>query len=92
MYSAPDQRKLLEPPYPRYFWISQTIERIRVHLNQNNKMVIEGKIVGFDKFLNLVFQEAGGIYLKNGSQILLGTTLLQGECTGIVHAVPHTYD
>jgi small nuclear ribonucleoprotein E len=92
MHSAPDQRKLLEPPLHILFGYLKEEKRIRIHLNQNNKMVIEGKIVGFDEFMNIVLQDAVEVYLNNGSQIHLGTTLLRGECVGIVHAVPHTYD
>jgi small nuclear ribonucleoprotein E len=92
MHAPPDQRKLLEPPLHFLFGYLKEEERIRIHLNQNNKMVIEGKIVGFDEFMNIVMQDAFEVHLPTGARTPLGTMLLRGECVGIVHVVPHTYE
>jgi small nuclear ribonucleoprotein E len=67
-------------------------KRIRIHIHQNNKMVIEGKIVGFNEFINIVLQDAFEVHLRSGARIPLGTMLLRGDCVGIVHVVPHTYE
>jgi 5'-nucleotidase len=67
-------------------------KRIRIHLNQNSKMVIEGKIVGFDEFMNIVLEDADEIYLTKGSRLHLGRMMLRGECVGIVHEAPRAYE
>ena len=53
-------------------------------------MVIEGKIVGFDEFMNIVLDDAVEIYLTKHESMPLGRMLLRGECVGIVHEAPHT--
>lgn len=92
MHAAPDQRKVLEPPLHMLFAYLKEEKRIRIHLNQNPKMIIEGKIVGFDEFMNIVLDDAYEIYLNTKSRAPLGTTMLRGECVGIVHEVPHVYE
>jgi small nuclear ribonucleoprotein E len=83
---------VLEPPLHILFGYLKEAKRIRIHLNQNNKMVIEGRIVGFDEFMNIVLEDAREIYLRDDSHVPLGRTMLRGECVGIVHAAPHTYE
>jgi small nuclear ribonucleoprotein E len=92
MHAAPDQRKLLEPPLHFLFGYLKEEKRIRIHLHKNNKMVIEGKIIGFDEFMNIVLQEAFEVYLDSGTRTPLGTILLRGECVGIIHCVPRQYE
>ena len=91
MHAPPDQRKALEPPLHILFGYLKEEKRVRVHLNQNSKMIIEGKLVGFDEFMNIVLDDAYEIYLNKKSRSALGTLMLRGECVGIVHEAPHTY-
>ena len=55
-------------------------------------MVIEGKILGFDEFMNIVLGDAYEVYLKKGNRVPLGTTMLRGECVGLIHGIPNTID
>jgi small nuclear ribonucleoprotein E len=91
-HAGPDQRKLLEPPLHFFIGYLKEEKRIRIHLNKNNKMVVDGKIVWFDECMNIVLQDAYEIYLGTDQRTLLGTMLLWGECVGSVHCVPHTYE
>lgn len=51
-------------------------------------MYLEGKIIGFDQFMNIVLDDAYEVYVKTSRRIHLGTTMLRGECVGIVHKIP----
>jgi small nuclear ribonucleoprotein E len=92
MHSAPDQRKASEPPLHVLFGYLKQESRIRIHLNENNKVVIEGKIIGFDEFMNIVLDDAWEVYLRDDSRLHMGRMLLRGECVGIVHVIPHLFE
>ena len=92
MYHAPDARKALEPPLPVLFGYLKEGQRIRIYLNQNNKMVLEGKILGFDEFMNIVLGDAVEVYLRSNKRFTLGTTMLRGECVGLIHGIQNTID
>ena len=90
MHAPPNPQKAMQPPLHMLFGYLKEEKRIRIHLNQNSKMVIEGKIVGFDEFMNIVLDDAVEIYLTKHESMPLGRMLLRGECVGIVHEAPHT--
>lgn len=92
MHAPPDQRKALEPPLHMLFGYLKEEKRVRIHLNQNPKMIIEGKLVGFDEFMNVVLDDAQEIYLNKKSHADIGTVMLRGECVGLVHEAPHKYE
>lgn len=87
MYRAVDNSKILEPPLHVLFGYLKEGSRIRVHLNKNNKMCIEGTLLGFDEFMNLVLDDAYEIYLASDTKIPLGKTMLRGEVIAIVHPI-----
>ena len=85
-YQPLDLRKPMETPLHILYGYLKAGYRIRIYLNQNNKMIIEGTLQGFDEFMNLVLGDALEIY-SNGTSLELGTTMLRGECVGAVHRV-----
>ena len=87
MYHAVDQRKNLEPPLHILLGYLKAEDRIRVHLNKNNKMVMEGTLLGFDEFMNLVLGDAYEVYVTSNTRVPLGTTLLRGETIAIIHPI-----
>lgn len=87
MFAGIDSKKAQEAPIHAVFrYLKSDSQRIRIYLNHNNKMVIEGTIKGFDEFMNLVLFDAVEIY-SDDTRINLGTTLLRGESIGIIHQI-----
>ena len=86
MYHGLDIRKPLEPPLHVLFGYLKEGQRIRIYINQNTKMIMEGTIQGFDEFMNIVLGDAIEIY-SDGKSLELGTTMLRGECVGIIHTI-----
>ena len=91
MYRGPEPRKALEPPPHVLFGYIKEGRRVKVHMNQNAKMFIEGVIIGFDEFMNLVLEDACELYTNSDTKVPLGKVLLRGDTIGMVHPVTETY-
>ena len=61
----------------------KTKERVLIWLYENTGTKIEGIIVGFDEFMNVVLEDASEIN-KNGDQRRIGKILLKGDCISLV--------
>ena len=53
--------------------------RIQVWLFENTDLRIEGKIIGFDEYMNLVLDEAEELSIKKKTRKALGRILLKGD-------------
>ena len=53
--------------------------RIQVWLFENTDLRIEGKIIGFDEYMNLVLDEAEELSIKKKTRKDLGRILLKGD-------------
>ena len=53
--------------------------RIQVWLYENTDLRIEGKIIGFDEYMNLVLDEAEELSIKKKTRKALGRILLKGD-------------
>lgn len=61
----------------------KTKERVLIWLYENTGTKIEGVIVGFDEFMNVVLDDAAEIN-KNGDVRPVGKILLKGDCISLV--------
>ncbi|EAY05215.1 Sm protein [Trichomonas vaginalis G3] len=86
-----DPTHLLEPPLKIYVSYLKERARLRVHLNDNSKMYMEGNLLGFDEYMNLVLGDSYEVYPKENTRVPLGTSLLRGECVGMVHPIPNIH-
>lgn len=57
----------------------QTGTRVSVWLYDNTEQRIEGKIIGFDEFMNVVLDEAEEVWVKQTKSKALGTRLPLGR-------------
>ncbi|CAO1619980.1 unnamed protein product [Sympodiomycopsis kandeliae] len=79
------QQRMMVQPIQVIFKNLQQGTRVSLWLYDNLEMRIEGKIVGFDEFMNIVMTEATEVYTdkaseKNaGKRIELGRILLKGD-------------
>ena len=61
----------------------KTKERVLIWLYENTGTNIEGVIVGFDEFMNVVLEDAAEVN-KNGELTHVGKILLKGDCISLV--------
>ena len=54
-------------------------ETVQIWLYENTAMKIEGVIVGFDEYMNIVLDNAEEVYVKSGSRTPVGTTYIVGD-------------
>lgn len=53
--------------------------RIQVWLYENTDLRIEGRIIGFDEYMNLVLDDAEELSIKKKTRKTLGRILLKGD-------------
>ena len=62
--------------------------RIQVWLYENTDLRIEGKIIGFDEYMNLVLDDAEELQIKKKTRKQLGRILLKGDSITLMMAAP----
>jgi len=72
-------QKIMTQPINLIFRFLQNKTRIQIWLYENVDLRIEGRIVGFDEYMNLVLDEAEELSMKKKSRKALGRILLKGE-------------
>jgi len=77
--SAQKIQKVMVQPINLIFRYLQNRARIQVWLTENVNLRIEGHIIGFDEYMNLVLDDAEELYLKTKKRRPVGRILLKGE-------------
>lgn len=72
-------KKVMVMPIQLIFRFFQSKARILVWLYEQTQMKIEGNIVGFDEYMNVVLEDACEIDTKTNSKKPLGKIMLKGE-------------
>lgn len=73
------QQRIMTQPINLIFRFLQSGERVLVWLYENTDLRIEGKIVGFDEYMNLVLDDAAEVSVKRKSKKAIGRILLKGD-------------
>lgn len=66
-------------PINQIFRLLQNKARIQVMLFEQSSQRIEGVIIGFDEYMNLVLDDAEELHIKKESRKPLGRILLKGD-------------
>lgn len=66
-------------PINLIFRYLQNRSRIQIWLSDNVKLRIEGVLIGFDEYMNLVLDDAYEYYMKSQVKKSIGRILLKGE-------------
>ena len=66
-------------PINLIFRFLQSRQRIMVWLYEQNDLRIEGRIIGFDEYMNLVLDDAAEVSVKRKTRKNLGRILLKGD-------------
>merc|ERR1711861_53792 len=72
-------QKIMTQPINLIFRFLQNKARIQIMLYENTDMRVEGRIIGFDEYMNLVLDDAEEISRKKESRKSLGRILLKGD-------------
>lgn len=62
-------------------------DRLSIWLTNSNTTVIEGTMIGFDEFMNLVIDNATEVDMKTKSSVDLGRILLKGDNVALMHPI-----
>ncbi|XP_066602871.1 probable small nuclear ribonucleoprotein E [Prorops nasuta] len=79
-YKGPQKvQKVMVQPINLIFRYLQNRSRVQVWLFENINLRIEGHIVGFDEYMNLVLDDAEEYNLKTKARKELGRIMLKGD-------------
>mmetsp|Transcript_44193 Transcript_44193/g.139416 ORF Transcript_44193/g.139416 Transcript_44193/m.139416 type:complete len:92 (-) Transcript_44193:254-529(-) len=81
------QQKTMTQPINLIFRFLQNKSRIQIWLYENADLRIEGQIIGFDEYMNLVLDNAEEYQKKKGTRKPLGRILLKGENITLMQVV-----
>jgi len=80
-------QKIMTQPINLIFRFLQNKSKIKIWLFNNNDLSIEGQIIGFDEYMNLVLDNAEEVNAKKKTRKFLGRTLLKGENITLMQVV-----
>ncbi|CAI5468716.1 unnamed protein product [Closterium sp. Yama58-4] len=72
-------QRIMTQPINLIFRFLQSKSRIQIWLYQQKDTRIEGRIIGFDEYMNLVLEDAEEISMKKQTRKPLGRILLRGD-------------
>eukprot|EP00211_Chloroparvula_japonica_P011799 CAMPEP_0119135884 /NCGR_PEP_ID=MMETSP1310-20130426/20246_1 /TAXON_ID=464262 /ORGANISM="Genus nov. species nov., Strain RCC2339" /LENGTH=94 /DNA_ID=CAMNT_0007126829 /DNA_START=104 /DNA_END=388 /DNA_ORIENTATION=- len=85
---GPKVKKVVARPINYIYKLFQNKSRIQIMLYEQTDMRIEGVIIGFDEYMNLVLDNAEEVSMKDQSRKSLGRILLKGENITLMMKVP----
>ena len=87
-HRGPKVQKILVQPINLIFRHLQNKARIQIWLNENPNLRIQGNIIGFDEFMNLVLDNACEVDMKkNQEKTEIGRILLKGENITLIQKI-----
>lgn len=72
-------QKIMTQPINLIFRFLQSRQKIQIWLYDHSDLRIEGRIIGFDEYMNLVLDEAEEVSVKRKTRKALGRILLKGD-------------
>jgi len=72
-------QRIMTQPINLIFRFLQTKARVQIWMYENSDVCIEGRIVGFDEYMNLVLDDAEEVLEKKGKRVAVGRILLKGD-------------
>jgi len=82
------QQRVMVQPINVIFKNLQQRTKVSIWLYDNTEMRIEGQIIGFDEFMNLVIDDATEVYVKDAKpRRELGRILLKGDNITLIQQI-----
>lgn len=72
-------QRIMTQPINLIFRFLQSRQRILIWLYEQTDLRIEGRIIGFDEYMNLVLDEAAEVSVKRKTRKNVGRILLKGD-------------
>jgi small nuclear ribonucleoprotein E len=72
-------QKIMTQPINLIFRFLQSRQRISIWLYESADLRIEGRIIGFDEYMNLVLDDAEEVSVKRKTRKAVGRILLKGD-------------
>ncbi|EFJ44512.1 hypothetical protein VOLCADRAFT_82766 [Volvox carteri f. nagariensis] len=72
-------QKIMTQPINLMFRFLQSKQKVQIWLYDQADLRIEGRIIGFDEYMNLVLDEAEEVSMKRKNRKTLGRILLKGD-------------
>ncbi|KAF8665078.1 hypothetical protein AX16_000546 [Volvariella volvacea WC 439] len=83
------QQRVMVQPINVIFNNLQRKTKVSIWLYDNIEMRIEGRIIGFDEFMNVVIDDAAEVYVKDVKpRRELGRILLKGDNITLIQQLP----
>ncbi|EFN53854.1 hypothetical protein CHLNCDRAFT_36210 [Chlorella variabilis] len=82
----PKVKRIMTQPINLIFRFLQSRQKIQIWLYEHNDLRIEGRIIGFDEYMNLVLDEAEEVSVKRKTRKALGRILLKGDTITLMQA------
>jgi small nuclear ribonucleoprotein E len=87
-YKGPQKvQKVMVQPINLIFRYLQTRSRVQVWLYENVNLRLEGHIVGFDEYMNLVLDDAEELDMRTKKRKSLGRLMLKGDNITLIQNV-----
>lgn len=77
--SSVKNKKSMLPPINLIFKYLQQQSTVTIWLYEQTQLRIQGKVRGFDEFMNIVIDDAEEVSTKDGTREHLGRILLKGD-------------
>ena len=81
-------KKVMTQPINLIFRFLQSRTRIQVWLYENTSMRVEGRIIGFDEYMNVVLDDAEEVDMKTKKRKALQRILLKGDTITLMQQAP----
>ncbi|EWM21320.1 small nuclear ribonucleoprotein e [Nannochloropsis gaditana] len=81
-------KKVMTQPISVIFRMLQGKQRLQVWLYEQTSVRMEGKLIGFDEYMNVVLDEAEEVDSKKGTRKALGRILLKGDAITLIQHAP----
>ncbi|GLC36348.1 hypothetical protein PLESTB_000771300 [Pleodorina starrii] len=72
-------QKIMTQPINLMFRFLQSKQKVQIWLYDQADLRVEGRIIGFDEYMNLVLDEAEEVSMKRKNRKALGRILLKGD-------------
>lgn len=86
-YKGTKVQKVMVQPINLIFRYLQNRSRVSIWLYDQVNIRVEGHIVGFDEYMNLVLDDAAEVHLKKNTKKLLGRIMIKGDNITVIQQV-----
>ena len=80
-------QKVMVQPINLIFRYLQNKSKVQIWIYEQVNLCIEGRIIGFDEYMNLVLDDAFEVHLKKNTRNSLGRILLKGDNITLIQQV-----